>query len=110
MARPDRDDVDLDVADVGIGLDGQAMVGHDAADGQQQRQRQRDEALVQRKGDEPADHFTMRLRRMLPVVTTRSRGPTPSRISTPPSTSFPTFTGRRSYSSLSFCTSTNSWF
>src|SRR5262249_22852245 len=110
MPRPQRDHLDLHVADVRVRLDGQAMVGHDAADGQEQRQRQRDEALVEGKGDEPADHFAMRLRRMLPVVTTRSWGPTPSRISTPPSTSFPTLTGRRSYSSLFFCTRTNSWF
>src|SRR5262249_45362617 len=110
VPRPQRDDLDLHVSHVGVGLDGQALVGEDAADGEQQSQRQDDEALVEGERDEPTDHLTMRLSRMLPVVTTRSWGPTPCRISTAPSTSLPTLTGRRSYSSLPFWTRTKSWF
>jgi len=54
-----------------------------------------DEALVQREGDEPRDHFVAFLSRMLPVVTTRSSGVTPSRISTEPFSSAPSCTGLR---------------
>jgi len=95
VALPERDDLHGDVADVGIGLDGQARPGQDPARRQQQRQRQRDEALVQREGDEPRDHLVAFLSRMLPVVTTRSSGVTPSRISTEPLSSPPSCTGFR---------------
>src|SRR5207245_7186575 len=55
-ARPDRDDVDLDVGDVGIGFDGQAVIRDDAAHGEQEGQRERDEALVERERNETRDH------------------------------------------------------
>ena len=51
VTGPERDDVDLDVRDVGIGLDGQPGERRDASRGQEECERQRDEPLVERERD-----------------------------------------------------------
>ena len=95
VTRPERDDFHGDVADVGIGLDGQARPRQDPARRQQQRQGHGDETLMQPEGDEARDHWAAFLSRMLPAATTRSSGVTPSRTSTEPFSSAPSCTGRR---------------
>ncbi len=56
MARPERDHVHLDVGDVRVGLDGKAIERDDPAGRKEEHERERDEALVEREGDEPSDH------------------------------------------------------
>ena len=96
MAGPECDHLDFHVADVGVGLDGEARVGDNATGREQEGQRQRDESLMQREGDDATDHLTAFFRRMPPALTTRSAGVTPSSTSTEPSTSTPSLTDRRS--------------
>jgi len=56
MSGPERDDVDLDVGDVGIRLDRQARERDDPARRHQQDHRQGDEPLAQRERDDTIDH------------------------------------------------------
>src|SRR5207249_4637792 len=106
VTGPERDHLDLDVADVRIGLDRQPVVGDDARRRQHQGEGQRDEALVERERDEPVDHRVVAFNRMLPAPTTRSSGPSPVVTSTASPRSSPSTTGRRSSWSLPFTTRT----
>jgi len=56
VPRPDRNHVHLDVSDVGIRLDGQSVEGDDSSCDKHQRERHRDEPLVERKCNGPRDH------------------------------------------------------
>ena len=56
-ARPLRDDLDVVVGDVGIGLDGQAVEGDDAPGKEQNRGSDHEPAIVQGEIDEAADHL-----------------------------------------------------
>ena len=56
VTRPERDDVDLDISDVGIGLDRQARKGDDPGRRQDQDHGQGDEPLMQRERDDTDDH------------------------------------------------------
>jgi len=55
-ARPLRDDVDVVVGDVGVGLDGEVMKGDGSPAEQQHGGDQDDEAVVERPVDELCDH------------------------------------------------------
>ena len=56
VARPERDDVDLHIGNVGIRLDRQARKGDDPGRRQDQHYRQGDEPLLQRERDDTGEH------------------------------------------------------
>ena len=86
-ARPLRDDLDVIVGHVRIGVDGQMVERHVADAGQQNRKSQNEQALVERKIDDAGgsllgSHCCSRVCcRTRALATTRSPGATPERIS-----------------------------